>query len=60
MAHRPKPFFKKSRSAWYVQLNGRQHNLGPDEDKLCWSSDFHQPFGGHVPPTYDGRRRHNC
>jgi integrase len=27
----PKPFFKKSHQAWYVQLDGRQVRLGPDE-----------------------------
>ena len=33
MPHYPKPFFRKSRRLWYVQINGRQHNLGPDRDK---------------------------
>lgn len=32
MPHYPKPFFRKSRGLWYVQLDGRQHNLGPDRD----------------------------
>lgn len=32
MAHFPKPFFKASRNTWYVQLEGRQVNLGPDRD----------------------------
>jgi integrase len=26
----PKPWFRKERRAWFVQLHGRQHNLGPD------------------------------
>ncbi|HVX62152.1 MAG TPA: tyrosine-type recombinase/integrase [Pirellulales bacterium] len=32
MPHFPKPFFRKSRGLWYVQLDGRQYNLGPDRD----------------------------
>lgn len=31
MPHFPKPFFRASRQLWYVQLNGRQLNLGPDQ-----------------------------
>ena len=33
MPHFPKPFFKKSRGVWYVEINRRQHNLGPDKDE---------------------------
>ena len=29
---RPKPFFKKSHHSWYVELDGRQINLGPEEE----------------------------
>jgi hypothetical protein len=25
-------FFREERSLWYIQLNGRQHNLGRDRD----------------------------
>lgn len=32
MSHYPKPFFRKTRHLWYVQLDGTQHNLGPDKD----------------------------
>jgi integrase/recombinase XerD len=32
MPHFPKPFFRKSRQLWYVQLDERQINLGPDRD----------------------------
>lgn len=32
MAHFPKPFFKKGRGLWYVQIDGRQVNLGPDKE----------------------------
>ncbi len=27
----PKPFFKKSHRCWYVELDGKQVRLGPDE-----------------------------
>ena len=32
MAHFPKPFFRKPRKRWYVQLDGKQINLGPDKE----------------------------
>ena len=32
MPHFPKPFFRKSRQLWYVELDGKQHNLGPDQE----------------------------
>ena len=28
----PKPWFRKDRSSWYVQLDGKQHNLGSDRE----------------------------
>lgn len=33
MPQYPKPFFRASRALWYVQLEGRQLNLGPDRDE---------------------------
>jgi integrase len=33
MPHFPKPFFRKSRGLWYVQVNGQQYNLGPDRTR---------------------------
>jgi hypothetical protein len=30
---KPKPFFRKSRNLWYVQLDGKHINLGWDEAK---------------------------
>jgi len=33
MPHFPKPFFKKGRGIWYVEIDRRQINLGPDRDK---------------------------
>lgn len=32
MAHFPKPFFKKARRLWYVEINRKQINLGPDRE----------------------------
>ena len=32
MPHFPKPFFREDRGLWYVQLHGKQHNLGRDKD----------------------------
>jgi len=31
MSHFPKPFFRPKKNRWYVQLDGKQINLGPDE-----------------------------
>jgi integrase len=33
MPHFPKPFFKQARGCWYVEIDRRQHNLGPDKDQ---------------------------
>ena len=33
MPHHPKPFFKKSRNCWYVEINRKQIKLGPDQEK---------------------------
>jgi integrase len=33
MPHYPKPFFRAPRGLWYVQIDGRQVNLGPDRDE---------------------------
>jgi integrase len=29
----PKPWYRPSRGVWFVTLDGKQHNLGPDEDE---------------------------
>lgn len=31
MAHFPKPFYKKSRACWYVEIDRKQIKLGPDQ-----------------------------
>ena len=33
MAHYPKPFYKKARRLWYVEINRKQINLRPDKDE---------------------------
>lgn len=33
MPHFPKPFFKKARGVWYVEIDRKQINLGPDRDE---------------------------
>jgi integrase len=43
MPHFPKPFFKKARRTWYVEINRRQHNLGPDREEAFRKS--HQLMG---------------
>lgn len=32
MAHFPIPFFKKARQLWYVEIDRKQHCLGPDKE----------------------------
>jgi len=32
----PKPFFRKFTKSWYVEIRGRQINLGRDK-KLAWA-----------------------
>ena len=29
----PKPWYRPSRGVWYVTIDGKQHNLGPDRDE---------------------------
>jgi hypothetical protein len=33
MPHFPRPFFRTPRNRWYVELDGKQINLGPDKDE---------------------------
>jgi integrase/recombinase XerC len=33
MPHFPKPFFRPKKNRWYVQLDGKHFNLGPDRDQ---------------------------
>lgn len=40
MARPHKPWFRKSRNTWHVEIDGKQHNLGPDKDEA--HRRFHQ------------------
>ncbi len=52
MARPPKPWYRKSRNVWCVQINGKQHNLGPDRAPAFQR--FHElmakPKRRHVAP----------
>jgi len=43
MPHFPKPFFKKARGVWYVEIDRKQINLGPDKDEAF--RQYHQLMG---------------
>jgi len=47
MPHFPKPWFRPSRNIWYVQIGGRQHNLGADEKEAFRR--YHELMA--APPT---------
>lgn len=51
MAHFPKPLFKKSRGVWYVQVAGKQHNLGTDRDAAF--DRYHALMAAKDPPRRD-------
>ena len=42
MAHFPKPFFKKARGLWYVEINRQQFNLGADREAAEFRIAFEQ------------------
>ncbi|QDT13489.1 tyrosine-type recombinase/integrase [Planctomycetes bacterium K23_9] len=52
MAHFPKPFYKKARGLWYVQIDRKQINLGPDRDEAFrqYHQMMSQPRAEHVSP----------
>lgn len=43
MAHFPKPFFREKRRLWYVQIDGKQLNLGPDKESAF--AEYHRLMG---------------
>jgi len=51
MPHYPKPYFKKSHRAWYVQVRGRQFNLGKDEAEAF--DRYHSLMKAHRNGTLD-------
>jgi len=46
MPHFPKPFFRASRRLWYVQLGGKQINLGPDQNAA--HEHYHKLMSGKI------------
>ncbi len=52
MPHYPKPFFKKARGLWYVEIDRKQINLGPNRDEAFrrYHGMMAQPRG-YVAPT---------
>ncbi len=54
MARRPKPWFRKSRDAWFVTIGGVQTNLGPDK-KLAYEQFYElmgQPPSSRIDPRH--------
>lgn len=49
MPHYPKPFFRQSRQLWYVQLDGRQINLGAERDAAF--SQYHKLMAAPKAPA---------
>ncbi len=50
MPHFPKPFFRTARQAWFVEIAGRQVNLGPDKDTAFRSYHGLMLSGQPTPP----------
>jgi hypothetical protein len=51
MPHFPKPFYRAPRDRWYVEIDGKQINLGPDKDEAYRT--YHQIMatrGQAAPP----------
>jgi len=55
---RPQPFFKKSRNTWYVQLDGRQINLGSNE-QVAFNPVRHK-ICAFIAPRAGGIARLHC
>lgn len=45
----PKPYFKASHKAWYVNLRGKPHRLA-EEEKAAWQ-EYHRLMAGEAPVT---------
>ncbi len=50
MPHFPKPFFKKARRSWYVEIDRKQINLGPDQTQAF---DRYHELMRHRPEAVD-------
>ena len=54
MPHFPKPFYRKARRRWYVEIDGRQINLGPNREDAFQS--YHQLMASpelQIPSTQE-------
>ena len=40
----PKPWYRKNRRRWFVQIDGKQVNLGPDREKWAAGVVLSWPF----------------
>jgi hypothetical protein len=50
MPHFPKPFFKRTRGPWHLEINRKPHNPSPD-----WAEGFRRY---HSPDQTDRECRH--
>jgi hypothetical protein len=51
----PEPFYRPKKNRWYVEIDGKHINLGPDEEqaRVRW----HQLMAGRGVGATRGRRR---
>ena len=52
--HVPKPFYRKSRDTWYVEVDGRQINLGKDRESAF------QRYHAIMAKPAEVRQNHTC
>ena len=50
MPHFPKPFYRKQRRRWYVEIAGKQINLGPNQDEAFRA--YHELMASPEPAQY--------
>ena len=50
MPHYPKPFYRKPRRRWYVEIDGKQINLGPDRGEAFRL--YHELMASPEPVAY--------
>ena len=50
MPHYPKPFYRKPRRRWYVEIDGKQINLGPDRGEAFRT--YHELMASPEPVNY--------
>ena len=49
----PKPYFRKQKKTWYVQIDGRQLSLGSDKKK-AWQR-YHELMANRTDLAVSGR-----